>query len=1249
MSSSNRYSPYYYLNSQQRAAQQYRGYQTAQASSSVPQQPRQYPQSTPTPTAQSQDYMSYNSYGGQASFGGGGQVNSWGSGNYSGSHDISNRAAEVLCNLSNTAYSSTSLTAVSSSGLTPANAPTPAARYSTTTPQPAQQQSHTAHSAYGQSQPRPRSVNASHALASTSRGLSSLATAADYRSQRMQAIYNQQRRSAGPAHNQYSRNTATPVSAARTSAMTSTTQYQDYRSRQWPHVETARSVQAVPNTAVSSSSSYADTQAAAPIEPTPSAMSVTEQYDNASTITVNPMAVYDPWPEYQRKQEVLQAKKAAEDAVRTEQERKAEEARLVEEERKKAEEEKRAEEERQIGDAQVPVHLPPGQPKSRKGHGKKTQQQAASSDGEPSADEAAAVLEAEVRAMMSKLRELNGKDPALLARIWKEERSVKAPRSPTVQNKATPQPLVAQPAQAKAPQTANQRKKAVAKQASSSSNTAPSAPMSTPSASTSATHGGTAAVPAATRPAGNTIWPPEKKAQLATAAATYLNAQNKDKPLTSETILHMLDSNPSYIELCEQLESMQLKLDRAAFAKNLLTAVPDVNSASRQSQATQTPKPQAGRPPLVGTLQQNSSAHQMQAPSPTVVTNSHLKHQSTLPNRSSATPAAASPGYPAPAHSPDLRPYPPFLDDEDSHTPAPVAEMIPNKPELNQPVNKEEAARKRTFNDLIDLTTLDEEDDEPPMKKSNNGSTFGFAPTSTTLTEHVDTKEGMTRRNFPNPAIPFPTTVSYTAPPPLPPSELRMRNIVQTIDKKMALRRNSYNIKTIARDVLLACGRHPEERQLNVHLEILKASLAPLVDNNSDLSTLRWDIIDPGNPPRGYYKDRSQVQEAEDADDEDDRDDEGSRPDIRAKRPELGADGNDTVRALPSATNPFKAKRRGRPPHNSFPQDSSREGSQLFMTPSRPSGTAKMSASAPRPNAGSVDYSAFRSATEIGPDGKPLLTKEGRPVRWRNQIHGPAAALARLNSNGHAGPLQNPSFTPSQPSSLRNVRTSDAEPIIIQSRSPSVAHPSETTRYQSFKCEWQKCKADLHNLETLKKHVQKVHRKETPRGTLECLWDRCGREVANVDAVTGFSIEKHTPFGFTNEAEWREHLELRHFGPLSWDRGDGPASGLSDANESASEVYLNDAQGRWVTPRITADPSRVDKVKATPRPRGRLPKVTQEQETQFKLEQAFARKKRLGAPGMEKSGSTLANEKRRRGFIDQDDLEGGHKVVDLSD
>jgi hypothetical protein len=593
--------------------------------------------------------------------------------------------------------------------------------------------------------------------------------------------------------------------------------------------------------------------------------------------------------------------------------------------------------------------------------------------------------------------------------------------------------------------------------------------------------------------------------------------------------------------------------------------------------------------------------------------------------------------------------------------------MIPIKPELKPPANKEEAARKRTFNDLIDLTALSEDDVEPALKKQHVGSMYSYNPPG--FDEAMDVDEVSTpTSNFPVaatlPSQPLPHLTELHQPPPLPPNDLRTRNLVQQLDKTKALRRNGYNIKTIARDVLLACGRHPEERHLNAHLEVLKANLSPQVTNDVDLSTLRWDLIDPGQPPKGYYRDATQAL-AEDADDEEDSEDEEARSVARSRAPSQTIGGGAAAQALPP-TNPFKAKRgRGRPPRHSYPDQNSYRDQTSPTTPERSSssaGGATMSAG-PRPSAGSVGYSAFRAATEYGPDGKPLPRKKGRPVGWRKALHGSAAAQARPAANGHTGPLSTPNrFVPSQPSSLRNVKSGEEEPITVQSRSPSVINQSP--KYQSFKCKWQNCKADLHNLETLRKHVQKVHRKQTLRGTLECLWDDCGKVTTIVDPNNGIRTQRQEPFSYTDEAKWRSHLDMRHFSALSWELGDGPASGLSgkelehhlpskasrllDANDA--EEYLSDAQGRRVTPRISADPSRLrgsstaggdgtTMVNPSPRGRGRPPKATQEQKARDTQDRLVAQKKRLGGPGMDRGGSTLVNEKRRKGFSDDDQTE----------
>jgi hypothetical protein len=101
-----------------------------------------------------------------------------------------------------------------------------------------------------------------------------------------------------------------------------------------------------------------------------------------------------------------------------------------------------------------------------------------------------------------------------------------------------------------------------------------------------------------------------------------------------------------------------------------------------------------------------------------------------------------------------------------------------------------------------------------------------------------------------------------------------------------------------------------------------------------------------------------------------------------------------------------------------------------------------------------------------------------------------------------------------------------------------------------------------------------------------------------------------------------------------------------------SEAYLSDAQGRQVTPRITVEPERIEALSMSPqassgRGRGRPPKRTAEQEARDALDRLVSLKKRIGGPGMDRGGVTLANEKRRRGFIEGDEEE--EELVDAED
>jgi hypothetical protein len=953
-----------------------------------------------------------------------------------------------------------------SSGATPANlvaANTPTSQtvlHSTSnsdSPRIQQQIIRAVQSAYGQLQNPPRILNTDRSQHIARRGLPSHATAVDYPLQRAQPMYNQQQeRPVSPVQRQYSHDAV------------ASQPFTEHDREPPASVDASRNNQVV---APSTSYSNINTSTVAPFASIiPLSSSVPDTYTTQSSTTVDPMAVYDPWPDHQREE-------AAKDTAHAEEEQMAEEARDAEE-AKNEEECKRREATTGASDA----------------------------------------LEAEIRAMMAKMRELNGKDPALLARIWEEERRAKAsPKSPTIQSRSAVQTSMAAPAQAvqeSTPQIANQRKKAAPKE----SITSVSKPTTSVQLSSApATLVSSSSVPArpqaqatsGARHSGNTLWPPEKKVHLASVAATYLNVQNPDNRVDPAKILSMLDGNPSYIELCEQLEHAGLKLDRAAFAKTLLAAVPVVTSSTRKV---------APHPILV-----------QRAQVPPVVMKKEI-----------ATSAASNPTFiPTAASIANRFPHPHLLQKVSPPiTVVPMAEMAPNGSELKPPANKEEAARKRNLSDLVDLTLLsgEEEDLEPPPKRPVTDSRYSYGSPHIHMEDvmFVDSEPVIT--NFPianasSRAVPEPTSQMG----PLPDGELRHKHVAEPLDKKNALRRNTYNPATIARDVLLACGRHPSERQLNQHLEVLRSNL-PLIGFDSDLSTIRWDIIDPGSPPPGYFKHSIQAL-TEDADDEDDSDNEDNEARPRAQSNAIGGGGGAqaSVQALPEATNPFKQKKRGRPPRHSMPNTTAP------ATPERALSTASMSASAPRPSVPSVGYRAFRSATEFGPDGQPLPKKRGRPVGWRKAVHGSASAQARSAANSHTG-----SFTKhqsSQPSSLRNVNTGGDEPILIESRSPSAVN--RIPHYQSYKCKWLNCTAELHNLETLKKHVFKVHRTQTLGNTLECLWGDCGKEVTNYDLNTNTMIEKHTPYSFDFDSSWRGHIDQSHFDPLSWELGDGPASGLS--------------------------------------------------------------------------------------------------------
>lgn len=78
-----------------------------------------------------------------------------------------------------------------------------------------------------------------------------------------------------------------------------------------------------------------------------------------------------------------------------------------------------------------------------------------------------------------------------------------------------------------------------------------------------------------------TIWPQKYKLALANAAKNALTSGsfNAGKNVSAEEIIRLLDQNPSYEELCRNLERRGFVIDRPHFAQLLLSAVPEAESS----------------------------------------------------------------------------------------------------------------------------------------------------------------------------------------------------------------------------------------------------------------------------------------------------------------------------------------------------------------------------------------------------------------------------------------------------------------------------------------------------------------------------------------------------------------------------------------------------------------------------------------------------------------------------------------------
>lgn len=849
------------------------------------------------------------------------------------------------------------------------------------------------------------------------------------------------------------------------------------------------------------------------------------------------------------------------------------------------------------------------------------------------------------------------------------------------------------------------------------------------------------------RPTGQTHWPEDDKWALAIAARDTLlsHPANRGKQLLSEDIRNLLDMGPSYEELCAILEGKGFVVDRTPFAQQLLSAVPRLKQ-QRPPDSAQSPVP----PPSISQPDQRKFSGQG-----VLVPVAHM--YDNFRNGAVQAPVAKM-----------------------SSMVAPRQRASPKPPSRATPINtKEQNAKKRTFNEIVDLTVgmdSDEELDRQRAEKQRKIESIKSSKTIDVIKNTQKTTDERASRSSPpsgaqSSAVQSDEDVTGLSrfKSVMSPERERLRkarDVIRPMNRALALQRPSYNPRTIARDILVAAGKHPIMPPLNYHLDGLKTKFRH-VEITSDLSTFNWALIDPGGPPpipRQSAQDSDL--KAHDVESQAQRQDEPVVLSASSKRPEIrvavsnGADGKHGIAASKPANPPkgFFAKRRSLPHSQGFMPSRPSFGVSPSQ-PQAPSGQRVVSQDASdvsmlgagegslfankRKGSGSksapaTPHNSLQSVT-VSSEGPSGHRRRGRPpgVKNRNgnfiayrprpkpvipdfttpdpkstpgRLLAPSTSYSKTTSGRTSNPstpdprstpgrLQAPlnsepkhlslnamsagnirrvPTTPARPSGLRNeltVSPAAGFAVVIPSppkragqiskleskASPQKQHrtttsPAPIPKRQVYKCRWQDCLAELHNLETLRKHVHKHMDEFEEDNDYECLWAGCGNS-----RIGATGIDERDPLHFTSAVTWERHMDGRHLDQYAWDLGDGPSphpSGqlytptptpshllilLTDAEASD---YLSDSQQRQVTPKPSPKSRRPDVLKVPPVhliPRGEGDEreaaidayhdvhgiTSKKQKARAEFEAQLQKRRAVGS-GITKGGTSFVDEKRRK-------------------
>lgn len=456
----------------------------------------------------------------------------------------------------------------------------------------------------------------------------------------------------------------------------------------------------------------------------------------------------------------------------------------------------------------------------------------------------------------------------------------------------------------------------------------------------------------------------------------------------------------------------------------------------------------------------------------------------------------------------------------------------PNKLTTQSLLTKEMAARKRTFAEIVGLT-MEQSDDNSELRSTkirrgdNTNRTANPAspitdnvigeslvqgiPATAADSSHLQqlqqgeaavafAKAPSTTPNFIGPAEFSKQLLSNSFEP--------FKDIVKPISKSRALRKSRYDPKTIARDILISTSTHPIQRGLNWHLEPLKLVFTS-VNNNSDLATFRWDIVDPSEPSQGSCDMPSTLS-----------DENGSAT-------SLGKPNNDN-----NHSNPPKSRAQFKPTRGGFTASRGRGRPSMSAVPVHPSSLRKEV----------IDLDSDTEAVDLDQSNPlSLLRKPGRLSKVaRGEINAGSKPTAHDRPVARRGRLPRPNS--------RSTPGTDVPQLPKRHRRPARGAISQVVaspiKFHPYICEWLDCKAELQNLETLRKHLVVVHGKKLPSGTIVCQWAKCG-SIENVwNPLTLKAQKEYNHPDFDDLDSFKDHVEKAHLNAIAWHMGDGPKGSL---------------------------------------------------------------------------------------------------------